>query len=92
MRLADRSPWFPGIMEEAYRQRYTRWDTMDWIFKAIASKAFNRIAIKPHLFPQVTFTILQISEPVNFFFIFFEEFRRQVGRCCKQRRETLPLN
>lgn len=58
MRLADRSPWFPGIMEEAYRQRYTEWETMDWISSSIASNTFNRIAIILHLFPQVISNIL----------------------------------
>lgn len=69
MRLADRSPWFPGIMEEAYRQRYTERDTMDWISWSIAFNAFNKIAIIPRLFPQVTSTILEYYASVNTFFV-----------------------
>lgn len=51
---AIRSPWSPGIMEEAYRYRYTEGDTIDWncVFK-------NKIAIMPHLFLQVKLTINQ---------------------------------
>ncbi|KOF10143.1 hypothetical protein AC739_11695 [Planococcus glaciei] len=49
-------------MEEAYRQRYTERDIMDWIcvFK-------NKIAIMPHLFLQVTIKILQTQRRVKVF-------------------------
>ncbi|ANU11659.1 hypothetical protein A1A1_01618 [Planococcus antarcticus DSM 14505] len=47
-------------MEEAYRQRYTEGDTIDWncVFK-------NKIAIMPHLFLQVKLTINDIEVPVK---------------------------
>ena len=58
---ANRNPWFPGIMEEAYRQRYTERDIMDWI----CGLKNNEIAIMPHLFLQVNLKILDKPEMVK---------------------------
>lgn len=60
---ANRSPWFPGIMKEAYRQRYTERDTIDWI-----CGLENKIAIMPHLFLQVTSNILHLKRGVKGYF------------------------
>ena len=73
MRRANRSPWFPGIMEEAYRQRYTERDTIDWI---CCLRAMNKIAIIPHLFPQVNFKIPEFAELVNTFLLIIQILMR----------------
>lgn len=82
---ANRNPWFPGIMEEAYRQRYTERDIMDWICGFIN----NKIAIMPHLFLQVNSTILDKFEWVK---PFSEKFLFSIFQDVVKNKEDPGMN